>query len=188
MCDSDLFIHVFKTTNKTQLSTFMSCPIYLVAETPKTVILNLYVNLLIDPSTRVDAFYHVYLTPHTMCTLHHVYKSSLHLSMVLSHEITPDPIEPRHCILDSWSSHTTYGHPPSQYVLTPHSFYNYIRIRIHHVSNQHVTVISPDHRYAHISCCIVRVISTRSLLCALAEHTEATFSPPTCASIVIPIV
>jgi hypothetical protein len=44
--------------------------------------------------------YHVYLTPCAMCTLQHVYTSSLHLSIVLSHEITPDPIEPRHCILD----------------------------------------------------------------------------------------
>jgi hypothetical protein len=42
---------------------------------------------VIDPWTRVHAFYHVYT-------------SSLHLSMILSHEITPDPIEPRHCILD----------------------------------------------------------------------------------------
>jgi hypothetical protein len=86
------------------------------------------------------------------------------------------------------SSHTTHCHPPSHYVLTPHSFYNYIRIRTHHVSNQHVTVISPDHQQAHISCCIVTVISPRNLLCALAEHTEATFSPPTCASIISPIV
>jgi hypothetical protein len=38
--------------------------------------------------------------PSTTCTLHHVYTSSLHLSMVLSHEITPDPIEPRHFIFD----------------------------------------------------------------------------------------
>jgi hypothetical protein len=87
-----------------------------------------------------------------------------------------------------WSSHTTYGHPPSHYVLAPHSFYNYTRIRTHHVSNQHVTVISPYHRHAHISCCIVTVISPRNLLCALAEHTEATFSTPTYASIISPIV
>jgi hypothetical protein len=87
-----------------------------------------------------------------------------------------------------WSSHTTYGHPPSHYFLTPRSFYNYIRIRTHHVSNQHVTVTSPDHRHTHISCCIVTVISPRNLLCALAEHTEDTFSPPTCASIISLIV
>jgi hypothetical protein len=70
----------------------------------------------------------------------------------------------------------------------PTSFYNYICIRTHHASNQHVTVISPDHRHARISCCIVTVISPRNLLCALAEHTEATFSPPKCASIISPIV
>jgi hypothetical protein len=55
---------------------------------------------MIDPWTRVHAFYHVYLTTRPTCTLHHVYTSSLHLSMVLSPEITPDPIETRHCILD----------------------------------------------------------------------------------------
>jgi hypothetical protein len=130
---------------------------------------------LIEPWTRVR-------------TLHHVYTSSLHLSMVISHGITPEHTEPRHCLLDFWSSHTTYGHPPSHYVLSPHSFYNYIRIRTHHVSNQHVTVISPDHLHAHISCCIVTVISPRNLLCALTEHPEATISPPTCAFITIQIV
>jgi hypothetical protein len=103
-------------------------------------------------------------------TLHHVYTSPLHLPMVLSHGITPEPIEPRHCILDFWSSLTVYGHPPSHYVLAPHSFYNYIRIQTHHVSNQHATVISPDHRHAHISCCIVTGISPRNLLCALPRH------------------
>jgi hypothetical protein len=55
---------------------------------------------MIDPWTRVNAFYHVYLTTRPTCTLHHVYTSSLHLSMVLSYEITRDPIETRHCILD----------------------------------------------------------------------------------------
>jgi hypothetical protein len=90
--------------------------------------------------------------------------------------------------LDFWSSHTIYGHSPSHYVLAPHSFYNYIRIRTHHVSNQHVTVISPDHRHAHILCCIITVISPRNLLLALDEHPEATFSPPTCASIFSPII
>jgi hypothetical protein len=64
--------------------------------------------------------------------------------------------------------------------LGPHSFYNYIRVQAHYVSNHHVTVISPDHLHTHISCCIVTVISPRNLLCALAEHPEATFSPPTC--------
>jgi hypothetical protein len=54
---------------------------------------------LIDPWTRVNTLHHVYLTPRTTCALHDVYTSSTHLSMVLSHEITPDPIEPRHCIL-----------------------------------------------------------------------------------------
>jgi hypothetical protein len=93
---------------------------------------------------------HVYLTPRTTCTLHHVYTSSLHLFMVLSHGITPEPTEPRHRILDFWSSLTTYGHPPSHYVLAQHLFYNYIRIQTHHVSNQRDTVISPDHRHAYI--------------------------------------
>jgi hypothetical protein len=46
MCDSELFGHVFKTHNQTQLSAFMSWPIYLIAETPKPVFLNLYVNIL----------------------------------------------------------------------------------------------------------------------------------------------
>jgi hypothetical protein len=126
--------------------------------------------------------------PYTTCTLHHVYTSSRHLPMVISHGIKRELTEPRHCILDFWSSHTTCGHPPSHYVLAPHSFYNYIRIRTHHVSNPDVTVFSPDHLHAHISCCIVKVISPRNLLCSLAEHPEATFSPPACASIISPMV
>jgi hypothetical protein len=124
--------------------------------------------------------YHVYLTPRTTCILHHVYTSSLHFSMVLSHGITPEPTEPRHCILDFWSSLTTYDHPPSHYVLDPQSCYNYILIKTNHVSHQRVTVISPDHRHAHISCCIVMVISPRNVLCTLAEHAEAKLSTPTC--------
>jgi hypothetical protein len=121
------------------------------------------------------------------CILHHVYTSSLHLSMVLSRHYTR-PHRATSLYTRFWSSHTTYAHPPSHYVLTAHSFYNYICMRTHHVSNQHVTVISPNHRHAHISCCIVTVMSPRNLLCALAEHTEATFSPPTCASFISPIV
>jgi hypothetical protein len=39
-----------KPTNQTQLSAFMSWPIYLIADTPKTVFLNLYVNILIRPN------------------------------------------------------------------------------------------------------------------------------------------
>jgi hypothetical protein len=39
-----------KPTNQTQLSGFMSWPIYLIANTPKTVILNLYVNILNRPN------------------------------------------------------------------------------------------------------------------------------------------
>jgi hypothetical protein len=124
--------------------------------------------------------YHVYLTPRS-----HVFPPLVHGSIsrdyTRSHRATS-------LYTRLWSIHTTYGHPPSHYVLAPHSFYNYIRIRTHHVSNQHVTVISPDHRHAHISCCIVTVISPRNLLCALDEHTEATFSPSTCASIISPIV
>jgi hypothetical protein len=77
--------------------------------------------------------YHMYLTPGTTCTLHHVHTSSLHLFMVLSHGTTPEPTEPRLRILDFWSSLTTYGHPPSHYVLAQHLFYNYIRIQTHHV-------------------------------------------------------
>jgi hypothetical protein len=92
------------------------------------------------------------------------------------------------CILDFWSSHTTCGHHPSDYVLDPHSIYIYIPIRTHHVSNQHVTVFSPDHLHAHISCCIVTVISPRNLLCAPVEHPEDTFSPSTRAYIISPIV
>jgi hypothetical protein len=34
-----------KPPNQTQLSAFMSWPIYLIADTPKTVFLNLYVNI-----------------------------------------------------------------------------------------------------------------------------------------------
>jgi hypothetical protein len=124
---------------------------------------------------------HVYLTPRV-----HVFPPLVNGS--ISREYTR-PRRATSLYTRLWSSLTTYGHPPSHYVLTPHSVYNYIRIRTHHVSNQHVvTVISPDHRRAHISCCIVTVISPRNLLCALAEHTEATFSPPTCASIISPIV
>jgi hypothetical protein len=135
--------------------------------------------LLIDPWTLVHAFYHVYLTPRE-----HVFPPLVHGS--ISRDYTR-PHRATSLYTRLWSSHTTYGHPPSHYVLTPHSFYNYIRIRTHHVSNQHVTVISPDHRHAYILCCIVTVISPRNLLCALAEHIEATFSPPTCASIISPI-
>jgi hypothetical protein len=136
---------------------------------------------MIDPCTRVHAFYHVYLTTRPTCT---------RLPPIAHGSISQDYTRPHRATslyTRLWSSHTTYGHPPSRYVLTPHSFYNYIRIRMHHVSNQYVTVISPDHRHAHISCCIVTVISPRNLLCALSEHTEATFSPPTCASIISPI-
>jgi hypothetical protein len=39
-----------KPTNQTQLSAFMSWPIYLIADTPKTVFLNLYVNILNRPN------------------------------------------------------------------------------------------------------------------------------------------
>jgi hypothetical protein len=123
---------------------------------------------------------HVYLTPRV-----HVFPPLVHGSISRGYT---RPNRDTSLYTRLWASHTTYGHPPSHYVLTPHSFYNYIRIRTHHVSNQHVTVISPDHRHARNSCCIVTVISPRNLLCALAEHTEATFSPPTCASIIIPIV
>jgi hypothetical protein len=123
---------------------------------------------------------HVYLTPRV-----HVFPPLVHGS--ISRDYTR-PHRATTLYTRLWSSHTTHGHPPSHYVLTPHSFYNYIRIRTHHVSNQHVTVISPDHRHAHISCCVVTVISPRNLLCALNEHTEATFSPPTCASNISPIV
>jgi hypothetical protein len=123
---------------------------------------------------------HVYLTPRV-----HVFPPLVHGS--ISRDYTR-PHRATSLYTRLWSNHTTYGHPPSHYVLTQHSFYNHIRIRTHQVSNQHVTVISPDHRHAHISCCIVTVISPRNLLCALAEHTEATFSPPMCASIIIPIV
>jgi hypothetical protein len=134
---------------------------------------------MIDPWTRVRTLHHVYLTPRI-----HVFPPVVHGST--SRDYTSPH---RATSLDTrlWSIHTTCGYPPSNYVLAPHSFYNYIRIRTHHVSNQHVTVVSPDHRNAQISCCIVTVISPRILLCALAEHTEATFSPPTCASIISPI-
>jgi hypothetical protein len=121
---------------------------------------------------------HVYLTPrlHVFPPLVHGYTSR---DYTRPHRATP-------LYTRFWSSHTTSGHPPSHYVLTAHSFYNYIRIWTHHVSNQHVTAISPDHRHAHISCCIVTVISPRNLLCALDKHTKATFSPPTCASMISP--
>jgi hypothetical protein len=39
-----------KPTNQTQLSAFMSWPISLIADTPKTVFLNLYVNILNRPN------------------------------------------------------------------------------------------------------------------------------------------
>jgi hypothetical protein len=39
-----------KPTNQTQLSAFMSWPIYLIADTPKTVFLSLYVNSLNLPN------------------------------------------------------------------------------------------------------------------------------------------
>jgi hypothetical protein len=39
-----------KPTNQTQLSAFKSWPIYLIADTPKTVFLNLYVNILNLPN------------------------------------------------------------------------------------------------------------------------------------------
>jgi hypothetical protein len=39
-----------KPTNQTQFSAFMSWPIYLIADTPKTAFLNLYVNLLNRPN------------------------------------------------------------------------------------------------------------------------------------------
>jgi hypothetical protein len=39
-----------KPTNQTQLSAFMSWRIYLIADTPKTVFLNLYVNILNRPN------------------------------------------------------------------------------------------------------------------------------------------
>jgi hypothetical protein len=132
--------------------------------------------------------------PSTTCTLHHVYLTPhVHVFPPLVHGSISRDYTRCHRATSLytrlWSSHTTYGHPPSHYVLTPHSFYkNYIRIRTHHVSNQHVIVISPDHRHAQISRCIVTVISPRNLLCALAEHTEATFSPPTYASIIGPII
>jgi hypothetical protein len=93
---------------------------------------------------------HVYLTPRV-----HVFPPLVHGS--ISRDYTR-PHRATSLYTRLWSSHTTHGHPPSHYVLTPHSFYNYIRIRAHHVSNQHVTVISPDHRHAHISCFIVTVI------------------------------
>jgi hypothetical protein len=130
------------------------------------------------------------LVPYTM---YHVYLTTrVHVSPPIVHgSISRDYTRPHRATslyTRLWSSHTTYGHHPSHYVLAPHSFYNNIRIRTHHVSNQHVTVISPDHRHAHISCCIVTVISPRNLLCALDEHTEATFSPSTRASIIGHIV
>jgi hypothetical protein len=132
----------------------------------------------------VHTVHHVYLKPRTTCTLH---VSPPHEHGYISRDYTR-PHRATSLYTRLWSSHTTYSHPPSHYVLTPHSFYNYIRIRTHHVSNKHVTVISPDRRHAHISCCSVTVISPRNLLFALAEHTEATFSPFTCAPIIIPIV
>ena len=64
--------------------------------------------------TREIPWYYIH---HATCKIHHVYTSSIHLSMVLSHGITPEPTEPRHCILDFWPRHTTYDHPPSHYVL-----------------------------------------------------------------------
>jgi hypothetical protein len=123
---------------------------------------------------------HVYLTPRV-----HVFPPLFHGSILRDYA---RPHRAASLCTRLWSSHNTYGHPLSRYVLTPHSFHNYIRTRTHHVSIQHVTVISPDHRHAHISCCIVTVISPGNLFCALAEHTEATFSPPTYASIINPIV
>jgi hypothetical protein len=81
--------------------------------------------------------YHVYLTPRV-----NVFTPLVHGS--ISRDYTR-PHRATSLYTRLLSSHTTYGRPPSHYVLTPHSFYNYIRIRTHHVSNQHVTVISPDH-------------------------------------------
>jgi hypothetical protein len=127
----------------------------------------------------VRTLHHVYLTPRV-----HVFPPLVHGS--ISRDYTR-PHRATSLYTRLWSSHTTYGHHPSQYVLAPHSFYNYIRIRKHHVSNQHVTVITPDHRHAHISCCIVTVISPRNLLYSLDEHADAMFSPPTCASTISPI-
>jgi hypothetical protein len=139
-----------------------------------------YNQSLIEPWTRVRTLHHVYLTPraHVFPPLVHGYIS----------RITTENTEPRHCILDVWSSHTTCGHPPSHYVLAPHSFYSCFPIRTQYISNQHFTVFSPDHLHAHISCYIVRVISPRNFLCVLAELPEDTFSPPTCASFTNPIV
>jgi hypothetical protein len=50
--------------------------------------------VVIEPWTRV-------------LTLHHVYTSSTHLSMVLFQVLTQRHIEPHHCILGSWSSRPT---------------------------------------------------------------------------------
>jgi hypothetical protein len=122
--------------------------------------------------------------PYTTGTLHHVYLTlRVHVFPPLVRGYISWDYTRAHRATSLYtrlfsSSHTTCGHPPSHYVLAPHSFYNYIRIRTHHVSNQHVTVFSPDHLHAHISCCIVTVISPRNLLCALAEHPKAKFSPP----------
>jgi hypothetical protein len=98
--------------------------------------------MMIEPWTRVRTLHDVYLTrcvPYTTCTrlpstCPWFYLTRLHQT----HRPTS-----RYTRL--WSSHTTYGHPPSHYVFAPHSFYNYFRIRKHHVSNQHVNVILPDH-------------------------------------------
>jgi hypothetical protein len=133
--------------------------------------------------------------PYTTCTLHYVprvpYPTCTRLPSTFHGSISRDYTRPHRATslyTRLWSIHTTYCYPPPHYVLAPHSFYNYIRIRTHQVSNQHVAVISTDHRHVYISCCIVTVISPRNLLCALAEHAEATFSPPSCTYIISPIV
>jgi hypothetical protein len=134
---------------------------------------------VIEPWTRVRTLHNVYLTP----SVHSFPSTCPLLCLTGLHQRPRSTSLYTRLLIKSY-----YMRPPSITLLSaPHSFYNYIRIRTHHVSNQHVTVISPAHPYAHISCCIVTVISPRNLLRALTEHIEATFSPPTCASNITPL-
>jgi hypothetical protein len=99
---------VFSTNKRWAIEIGMKLPCCLVADTlcfDMPVFNQILVTrtMVIEPWTRARTLHHVYLTPripYTTCTLHHVYTSSLHLSMVVSHGITPEPTEPRHCILD----------------------------------------------------------------------------------------
>jgi hypothetical protein len=108
--------------------------------------------------------------------------------VVFSNVLTPGHIEPRLCILDSWSS------LPTVFIIHYTTFSSHIRSLITSTFGRTTYLIATSLKSRQItytgtfSCCIVTVISPRKFLRALAEHPEATFSAPKCASFTTPIV